>query len=287
MSISSMFKAGKTVLSFEIFPPKADGTLSNLNEIIGDLKELNPDFISVTFGAGGTGVNSATWEIAKSIRDDFGIEPLVHLSCISHSKEEITAILQKLEENNLNNILALRGDSREDRPAKKDFIYASDLISFILKHGDFDISAACYPEGHVESTSQEEDIKHLKFKVDSGANHLISQLFFDNEKFYSFLDRARRIGIDVSIDAGIMPVVNKGQIERMVALSGATLPKKFIKILEKYGDQPESLEQAGIAYAVDQIVDLISQGVDGIHLYTMNNPTVAKRIHSGFAGLLS
>ena len=286
MSITSLFKADKTVVSFEIFPPKRDGTLINLQHTIKSLKSHNPDFISVTFGAGGTGLDASTWDIARSIKESYSIEPLVHLTCISHSKEDIDHILEKLCKYGLYNILALRGDKSPDNPPKKNFTYASDLISYIQAQGDFSISAACYPEGHPESKNLVQDTLNLKKKVDAGASHLISQLFFDNDMFYSFLDRARIAGINVPVDAGIMPVVNKNQIERMVTLCGASLPKKFRKMLDKYEDKPDALRDAGVAYAIDQIVDLISQGVDGIHLYTMNNPIIAERIYNGFSSLI-
>ncbi|HAN21203.1 MAG TPA: methylenetetrahydrofolate reductase [NAD(P)H] [Clostridiales bacterium] len=286
MSISSLFKNKKTVISYEVFPPKRDGKLVNLTETIHSLKALNPDFISVTFGAGGNSVDSSTWNIARSIKEDFGIEPLVHLTCLNHSKEDIDNILLRLKGYGLYNILALRGDMNPNIPFKEDFTYASDLISYIDNSGEFSISAACYPEGHLESGNIVLDTLNLKKKVDAGATHLISQLFFDNNLFYSFLDRTRIAGIDVPIDAGIMPVVNKKQIERMVSLCGASLPPKFRRIIDKYEDKPEALRDAGIAYAVDQIIDLISQGADGIHLYTMNNPLIAERIYSGFSSLI-
>ncbi|PKM63298.1 MAG: methylenetetrahydrofolate reductase [NAD(P)H] [Firmicutes bacterium HGW-Firmicutes-21] len=286
MSISSLFTHKSPVVSFEIFPPKRDGSLVNLNETIRSLATLKPGYISVTFGAGGNGVNASTWEIARSIKDDFGIEPLVHLTCISHSKEDIDEILLRLKAYGLKNILALRGDINPDNPPKKDFTYAGDLVNYIHTQGDFIVSAACYPEGHPESESLVQDTLNLKKKVESGATHLISQLFFDNNLFYSFLDRAKLAGIAVPIDAGIMPVVNKKQIERMVTLCGASLPPKFKRIIDKYEDKPEALTDAGIAYAIDQIIDLISQGVDGVHLYIMNNPVIAERIYSGFSSLL-
>lgn len=286
MSISSLFRDKKTVISFEIFPPKRYGALVNLTETIQSLKALNPNFISVTFGAGGNSVNASTWEIARTIKEEFNIEPLVHLTCMSYSKEDINNILLKLKGLGIYNILALRGDNSPEYPPKNDFTYASDLISYINNYGGFSISAACYPEGHLESKNLVQDTLNLKKKVDAGATHLISQLFFDNNLFYSFLERKSIAGIDVPIDARIMPVVNKKQIERMVSLCGASLPIKFKRVLEKYEDKPEALRDAGIAYAIDQIIDLISQGVDGIHLYTMNNPVIAERILSGFTSLI-
>lgn len=286
MSISSIFQNKKPVISYEIFPPKKDGVLVNADDTIRSLKMLQPDFISVTFGAGGNSVNAMTWEIAHSIKNNFRIEPLVHLTCLSHSREDIDSILEKLKEYGLYNILALRGDANPNAAPKEDFKHANELITYVRSKGDFSVSGACYPEGHLESPNLVQDTINLKKKVDAGANHLISQLFFDNSFFYSFLDRARIAGINVPIDAGIMPLTNRKQIERIVMLCGASLPPKFRKVLDKYEDKPEALLDAGIAYATDQIIDLIAQGVDGIHLYTMNNPVIAERIHSGFSSLL-
>jgi len=278
MKTSEIFR-NKTVLSFEVFPPKKTAPIETIYNTLDELKNLSPDFISVTYGAGGSLNSSSTIEIASAIKNRYGIESIAHLPCINLSKEEVLSVLEKLKENCIENILALRGDISPDYPIKNDFKHASDLVSFITEHGDFNIIGACYPEGHPESKNLIDDIINLKRKVDSGTNQLVSQLFFDNDKFYSFLERARCAGITVPIEAGIMPVLNKKQIERMVSLSNATLPKKFVTMMEKYEDKPEAIRDAGIAYAVDQIVDLISQGVDGIHLYTMNNPLVAHKIH--------
>lgn len=277
MDIASLFRADRPVYSFEIFPPKRGGELGSIQETLRCLTELRPDFISVTFGAGGTGANT-TLEVAHTVKREFGIEPLVHLTCQGSSREEIRNRLTEFREAGLLNLLALRGDRDPAQPERGDFTYAAELISFIKEQGDFHISAACYPEGHIEAASPADDIRHLKEKVDAGASHLISQLFFDNAVFYSFLERARSAGICVPVEAGIMPVVNKRQVERMVSLCGASLPAKFRLMLDKYGDHPEALRDAGIAYAVDQIVDLTAHNVDGIHLYTMNNPLIAKKI---------
>lgn len=286
MNITSFFGKNRPVLSFEIFPPKHGGDLGSIYETLSCLKELNPDFISVTFGAGGSGSNG-TSDVALAIRRDFGITPLVHLTCQCSSKEKISLILNKLDKYNLTNILALRGDASPSQSEIGDFTHASDLISFVKNQGNFHISAACYPEGHTESASLPIDIKNLKTKVDCGATHLISQLFFDNSMFYSFLERAEIAGIEVPIQAGIMPVVNKKQIERMVSLCGASLPPKFRLIIEKYQDHPDALRDAGIAYAVDQIVDLTAHNVDGIHLYTMNNPLIAEKICNSIKSIIS
>ena len=286
MSIYSLYSNKKPVMSFEVFPPKRDGKLDNLTYTLERLSALGPDYISVTFGAGGSGAERLTFDTALSIKNRFGIEPLVHLTCINHTKPEIDRILKSLKQHGLMNILALRGDINPEIPLKNDFAYASDLVEYIKKQGGYSISAACYPEGHLESKSIVEDTLNLKRKVEFGATHLISQLFFDNNMFYAFCERTKLAGIDVPIDAGIMPVVNKKQIERMVNLCGASLPVKFRKVLDKYEDKPEALKEAGIAYAVDQIIDLISQGVDGIHLYTMNNPEIAEKIFKGFYSLI-
>jgi len=286
MRIASLFEQKKTVFSFEVFPPKKTSSVDTIYETLDELQSLRPDFISVTYGAGGNAAGATTCDIASLIKHKYGIEPLVHLTCINDSKSEIKEILNLLEQNGIENILALRGDINPNKTPKNEFKYASELVTFIKERGGFHISGACYPEGHVDSENLVEDVLHLKKKVDAGAQHLISQLFFDNAFFYSFVERARIAGINVPIEAGIMPVVNKKQIERMVTLCGASLPPKFVKMMQRFEHSPEALRDAGIAYAVDQIVDLISQGVDGIHLYTMNNPYIAKRISENISGLL-
>ena len=284
MKISELFKE-KTVLSFEVFPPKRTAPLDTLYRTLEELNGLSPDFISVTYGAGGSDNSASTIAITSSLKNDYNIESVAHLSCINQTRAEVISMLERLKENNIENILALRGDISPDIPPKQDFRHASDLISFIRENGDFNIIAACYPEGHPEALNIAEDIRNLKIKIDTGADQLISQLFFDNNYFYTFLDRAACAGINVPIEAGIMPVVNKKQIERIVSLCGVKLPKKFRTIMERYENQPEAMRDAGIAYAVDQIIDLVSHGVDGIHLYTMNNPGLARRITDSVSSL--
>lgn len=269
---------GKPSLSFEIFPPKKADTLSNIDETLEMLCDLKPDFISVTFGAGGSTRNSKTVEIARTIKEKYKVEPVVHLTCLYYSKEEICEILKELEASGIENILALRGDRNPDFPIKNDFTYASELVSFIKENGNFSISGGCYPEKHTEAASLAADICNLKKKVDAGCSHLISQLFFDNELFYQFYEKTRCAGIEVPIDAGVMPVTNKAQIERMVNMCGASLPDKFARVLRKYEDKPQALLDAGMAYTINQVVDLIANDVDGVHIYTMNNPAVAKKI---------
>lgn len=286
MIIKNLFKEKKPVISFEIFPPKKEAELENIDETLRTLARLHPDFISVTFGAGGSGTNNKTVELAKKIKEDYGIEPLVHLTCISHSKEEIEKILGQMEEAKLKNVLALRGDVNPNVPIKDDFKYAGELVSFIKEQGDFHVSGACYPEVHLEAENEVSDLRNLKKKVDAGAEHLVSQLFFDNDVFYDFLTKVRIAGIDTPVEAGIMPVTNKAQIKRMVTMCGASLPDKFERIMEKYGENKEALFDAGMVYAINQIVELISHGVDGIHIFTMNNPVVAGRICDGIKNLI-
>lgn len=286
MIIENIFKEKKPVVSFEIFPPKKEAELNNIDATLKTLAQLHPDFISVTFGAGGSSADNKTVELAKKIKRDYDIEPLVHLTCISNSKEEIRQILRQMEDAGLKNVLALRGDVNPNVPVKDDFRYASELVAFIKEQGDFHVSGACYPEVHLEAKDAISDIRNLKKKVDAGVGHLTSQLFFDNNKFYDFLTKVRIAGIDTPVEAGIMPVTNKAQIKRMVTMCGASLPDKFERILEKYGENKEALFDAGMVYAVNQIVELISYGVDGIHIYTMNNPVVAGRICDGIKNLV-
>ncbi len=278
MKISELFRNGKTVFSFEIFPPKKDGQISNLHETLAQLSELNPDFISVTHGAGGSVPGCSTAEVASIIKDKFHTETIVHLTCVNSTCADVDTIIEDLQSRGIENVLALRGDINPDIPPKKDFSHASDLIAYMKERSSLGFSGACYPEGHVESESLDADIANLRIKVDAGAEHLISQLFFDNAAFYEFRDKARAAGISVPIEAGIMPCVNANQIRRMVSMCGASLPPKFTHIIARYENNPEAMRDAGIAYAIDQIVDLAANGVDGIHLYTMNNPYIARKI---------
>ncbi|MHB8032901.1 5,10-methylenetetrahydrofolate reductase [Clostridium botulinum] len=278
MHIKELFNEKKLVFSFEIFPPKVTSSIKTIYETLEELKDLTPDFISVTYGAGGSLKNNKTCELSSLVKNKYGIEALAHLTCINSTKDDIDLIIKELEENNIENILALRGDMPKDKNIIGEYNYAFELIEKIKENNNFGVSGACYPEGHIECESLKQDIRELKRKVDAGAEHLISQLFFDNNIFYEFLSKTQQKNINVPIQAGIMPVVNKKQIERIVKISGATLPKKFIKILDKYEYDKKAMEDAGIAYAVEQIVDLVSSGVKGIHLYTMNNPYIARKI---------
>lgn len=284
MKIREIFDR-KTVFSFEVFPPKKTSPIETIYSTLEQLRDLHPDFISVTFGAGGSGNSVYALDIASKLLSD-GITPMLHLPCINFTRQEISDTLSRAQECGVENILALRGDINPDIEPVKDFAHASDLISYIRTQGDFDIAGACYPETHPDAEDLDEDIENLKIKVEAGADHLISQLFFDNEFFYSFRDKAVQKGINVPIEAGIMPVVNKNMIERMVTTCGASLPGKFVKIMQRYEHNPEALRDAGIAYAINQIVDLAASGVDGVHLYTMNNPYVARKISEAVSGII-
>ncbi|MBR5165445.1 MAG: methylenetetrahydrofolate reductase [Ruminococcus sp.] len=284
MKVRELFKE-KTVFSFEVFPPKKTSTVDVIYQTLDELSGLKPDFISVTFGAGGSGNSFFALDIASRIKES-GLIPVLHLPCINFTRAEIDSTLAEAQARGIENILALRGDINPDIPPVKDFEHASDLITYLRGKGDFDIAGACYPECHPDAETLDEDIDNLKIKVEAGADHLITQLFFDNDSFYDFLDKAAAKGINVPIEAGIMPVVNKNQIERMVTTCGASLPRKFVKIMQRYEHQPEALRDAGIAYAINQIVDLAASGVDGIHLYTMNNAYVARKISEAVSGII-
>ena len=286
MYISDLYKNNKKSLSFEIFPPKKDTELKNIDGTLEVLSELKPDFISVTFGAGGSSNCNRTIELAKKIKYEYNIEPVVHLTCLSYDKNEIDEFAKVLNAEGIENILALRGDRNPNLPEKEDFKHASDLISYIKKSNDFCVAGACYPEVHPESESRVDEIKNLKTKVDAGAEVLLSQLFFDNEQFFRFVDDCRIAGIETPIIPGIMPVINAAQIKRMVTMCGASFPTRFQKIIDKYEDNKAALFDAGMSYALSQIIDLLTSDIDGIHLYTMNNPTVARRICEGIKNIV-
>lgn len=287
MKLSELYNKGRTVFSLEVFPPNKRCPIETVYDAVEKLSQLKPDYFSVTYGAlGGTAAGKSTCDIASYIKEKCGTEAMAHLTCINSTAADIDAALELFKSHGIENILALRGDINPDLEPKKDFPHASDLTAYILSKGDFDVAGACYPETHVDAESPVEDILNLKKKTDSGASHLITQLFFDNSCFYKFREKCAIAGVNVPISAGIMPVTNKKQIERMVTVCGASLPPKFVKILQRFESDPEALRDAGIAYAADQIVDLISNDVDGIHLYTMNNPYVAYKIHGAISRLL-
>ena len=280
MFIKDIFSSKKPVLSFEVFPPKLDSKLESTLAAVKEMSALPIDYMSVTYGAGGSNSKN-TGQIAAYLKDNLSIPSLAHLTCVANTKEDIHKKLTEYKELGIENILALRGDKPRDYEGElfPGYHYASELVTAIKKFGDFCIGGACYPECHPNSPSLEADIENLKIKVDAGVDFLVTQMFFDNDEFYKFRDKAAKKGINVPINAGIMPLTNAGQIQRMAILSGgASMPSKFVKMISKYQDNPEALKQAGIAYAVDQIIDLLSNDIDGIHLYTMNKPETAQKI---------
>lgn len=270
-------------ISFEVFPPKKASGYASVINAAKELKEFSPDFISVTYGAGGS-QSKKTVEIASYIENELGIPAIAHLTCVGNTKKEISDICEELKNNNIERVLALRGDRPDDMTDTqynlREFTYASDLIKFIKEKFDFKIYAACYPEKHFEAESLEKDIMYMKLKQDLGAGGFITQLFFENSFFYNFREKAAKIGITSPVYVGIMPVTSSKQIGTSVSLSGSTIPKALADMIAKYGDKPEEMYKAGIEYAVNQIRDLTENGVDGIHLYTMNKPETARRIVS-------
>jgi methylenetetrahydrofolate reductase (NADPH) len=243
-----------------------------------ELKEIRPDFISVTYGAGGNPADMSTLDMASFIHAELGVPAVAHLTCVNSTRADVRQYLARMRERGIGNVLALRGDLPPDRPRPRDFRYAVDLIRFVREQGDFHLSAACYPEGHTEAVSPAEDLRHLLAKTEAGAGHLITQLFFANEIFYDFVRRARAIGVTARIEAGVMPVFNAKQIQRMVSMCGASIPPALSKIISRLEHDPPALRRAGIDYAAAQIADLLAHGVDGIHLYTMNDAAVAREI---------
>lgn len=276
----------KKSLSFEIFPPKKDSELKNIDETLFVLCELEPDYISVTFGAGGSANCNRTIELAKRIKQEYHVEPVVHMTCLHYNKAEIDEFANILTDAGLKNILALRGDKNPNIAEKEDFRHASDLIAYMKAKWDFCFLGACYPECHPESDDRISDVKHLKAKVNAGAEVLLSQLFFDNKLFFRFQEDCRIADINTPIIPGIMPVINASQIRRMITMCGATFPVRFQKIIHKYEDNKEALFDAGMSYALSQIIDLLVNDIDGIHLYTMNNPLVARRICEGIRNII-
>ncbi len=281
MKLTDIYNSKENVLSFEIFPPKKDDELKNIEPTLDVLCDLKPDYISVTFGAGGSSNNNKTIALAKKIKEIYHVEPVVHLTCLCYSKEEIDEFAKQIAAEGIENVLALRGDRNPNLQEKDDFKHASDLIAYLKETTDFCVAGACYPEDHPDSSDHVSELLNLKKKVDAGADILLSQLFFNNDNYYSFIEDCKIAGIECPITPGIMPVINEKQIRRMVDTCGAKLDNKFERILNKFGNNPDALYEAGMTHAMSQVVDLIANDVDGIHLYTMNNPAVAKRICDG------
>lgn len=284
--IKDIYQPGKTVFSFEVFPPKRNDDIYDIYKTLDQLKTLNPDFISVTYGAGGSN-SKKTATIASYIQNICEIEAIAHLTAVAMNSEFLIDFLDKLRQKGVCNVLALRGDRPRDMSDEdynnRTFLHASDIIQIIHEHSDLCVAAACYPEIHPESETRESDLHYLKEKVDSGVNFLITQMFFDNERFYEFRELARKSGINVPISTGIMPITSAKQLGTSVSLSGTSVPTKLSSMVAKYADNPDDLRKAGIEYAVEQINDLIENDVDGIHIYTMNKAATAidimKQVH--------
>jgi len=272
MKIIKMLESKKPLISFEIFPPKPDMPLETLYDSLAGFKSLNPDFISVTYGAGGS-QKGRTIEIAAKIKKDYGIESMAHFTCVGHTEAEIDALLDSMHLSGLENILALRGDPPLDQPGfdfnKSTYVHACELVGHIRRKNNFCVAAAAYVEGHVESKRIKQDMLHLKEKVEAGVDFLVTQLFFDNRLFYEFLDRAASIGINCPVIPGIMPIFS-GRIKNMTARSGCSIPATLVLMMDKYQQSPDELRKAGIEYAAGQIRDLLDSGADGVHIYTMN-----------------
>ena len=279
MRLTELLNTENVTISCELFPPKQGAQLDNYKKIVGDMAALKPAYMSVTYGATG-GTSDYTVELANEVRNVNHIPALAHLTCASSTKEKVASVIQELKEKQIENVLALRGDipQNADFPLPNQYKHASELIYDIKSQGDFCIGGACYPEGHVESDTQKEDIRYLKEKVDCGLDFLTTQMFFDNHILYNFLYKIREAGITVPVLPGIMPVTNKSQIRRICSLSGTYLPERFKAVVDRFGDNPKAMRQAGVAYATDQVIDLIANGINNIHIYSMNKPEVAKAI---------
>ena len=285
MKIKELFKQKQPTISFEVFPPNKIYTLEKVYEVIDELSLLKPDFMSVTYGAGGS-TRRNTVDIASKIKNINNIEALAHLTCIGATKKEIDEILKDLNKNNIENIMALRGDIPQECENKiGEFSHANDLIKYIKEYGDFSIGGAFYPEGHQE-TNDLLDLFNLKTKVDSGTDFLISQIFFENEKFYEFKEKLGKLNIKTPLIAGVMPITNGKQIRRITSMCGCSIPEKLKKILDRYEDNPIAMREAGIAYAMEQIIELISDDIAGIHIYTMNREETSKKIMENIGNIL-
>ena len=285
MKLTEIISNKKPSLSFEVFPPKTSDNFEGVKTATEQIAKLNPSYMSVTYGAGG-GTSDYTAQIAKNLTD-LGVTSVAHLTCISSTKELVHTQLEKLKSLGIENILALRGDIPEGMSMDHlDYHYASELMAEIRDFGGFCIGGACYPEGHPESKNSTADIDSLKQKVDCGCEFLTTQMFFDNNILYNFMYRMLRSGVDVPVVAGIMPVTNAKQIKRICSISGNALPQRFIRIVDRYGDNPEAMKQAGIAYATDQIIDLYANGINAVHVYSMNKPDVAEAIQKNISEII-
>ena len=276
MKIGTLLRDGNVHLSCEVFPPKKFDGIVQASAVAQEIADLRPAFMSVTYGAAGS-TPGHTLAVAKAVAEK-DVTPLCHLTCVQSTREHVQQVLADMKAAGMENVLALRGDLPKEGEPVKDFAYASELVEFIHQQGDFCVGAACYPEGHPESGGRRKDIEYLKRKVDAGVDFLTTQMFFDNGILYNFLYRALRAGIDVPVCAGIMPITTIQQVDRVVKLSGSIMPPRFAAIADRFADDPQAMAQAGIAFATEQIIDLVANGITNIHLYTMNKPWITKAI---------
>lgn len=282
MKLSKLLKEDTLSISFEVFPPKTDSSFDSVGKAVNEIAKLKPSFMSVTYGAGG-GTSKYTLDIAKKIKNEYNVSTLAHLTCVSSTKNTVKKRIEAMELAGIENVLALRGDIPADiktfEPGELQYHHAAELVRELKDSGaNFCIGGACYPEVHPESANQKEDIKYLKEKVDAGCEFLTTQMFFDNNLLYNFLYKIREAGITVPVIAGIMPITNANQVERAIKLSGSFMPNRFKSIVDKFGSDPKAMQQAGIAYATDQIIDLFANNIKNVHVYSMNKPDVAKNI---------
>jgi methylenetetrahydrofolate reductase (NADPH) len=284
MRVTDLMTENRISVSCEVFPPKRFEGLQEVKRVTGEIAELHTSFISVTYGAAGT-TPGFTLEIAKSVQQD-GAVPLCHLTCVQSTREHVARVLGDMREAGMKNVLALRGDLPKEGTPCRDFEHAEDLVRFIHTQGDFCVGAACYPEKHPESSSRTSDMDYLKRKVDAGVSFLTTQMFFDNGLLYNFLYRMERAGIHVPVCAGIMPICDARQVDRVIRLSGSIMPPRFAAIADRFSEEPAAMTQAGIAFATEQIVDLIANGVTLIHLYTMNKPWIARKIFENLSEII-
>ena len=287
MKISEILEKERVTLSFEVFPPKQNTNYESVEKAAFGVADLKPDYMSVTYGAGGS-TRSNTVSIASGIQNRFGIDTIAHLTCVGATKDDIHKVLDEMKAAGIENILALRGDKPKDFSGDPfvDFHYASELVEEIKAYGDFCVGGACYPEGHVDAVNKKEDILNLKKKVDAGCEFLTTQMFFDNNIFFNFLYRIREKGITVPVIPGIMPITRATQVATAVQLSGTNVPERFRNLVDHFGDNPAAMQQAGIAYATDQIIDLVANGIKHIHVYSMNKPEVAKGIMDNLSEII-
>ncbi len=286
MKLTQMLNSEKLSLSFEVFPPKTDSSFESVKDAVFKIAELRPSFMSVTYGAGG-GTSRYTLDIAKSIKHNFGVPSLAHLTCVSSTKQTVRERINDFKDAGISNIMALRGDIPKDFDGIREYNHAVELIREIREaDADFCVGAACYPEIHPESSDRKSDLKYLKEKVDAGCDFLTTQMFFDNNLLYSFLYKIREAGITVPVVPGIMPITNGNQVKRAIELSGSHMPQRFLALVDMFGNNPDAMLQCGIAYATDQIIDLYANGIKNVHVYSMNNPVVAAKITENLSAII-